>query len=302
MFKKYLSEFALLITAIIWGFAFVAQSSGMDHVGPFLFNGARFVLGATVLIPVMMFFQRQKVSSSVSAPVSESQTNTDNKTMWLGGLCMGIVLFIGASLQQIGIQHTQVANAGFITSLYIIFVPILGLFIGHRTRVQTWIGGLAALIGLFLLSVTEQFQISYGDLLQLIGAVFWAVHILVIAHFSPKADALKLCIIQFYFCGVASFVVALLIEEINLSGFLSILPEILYLGVLSTSIAYTFQVIAQKHVAPANAAVIFSLESVFALLGGWLILNEVLSTRDLIGCTFMFFGVLVSQYKAQYKT
>ncbi len=294
--KRYLSEFALLITAIIWGFAFVAQSSGMNHVGPYLFNGARFLLGATVLIPVLFFFQSRKKS----IPTKSIETPSNNKTMWIGGLCMGAILFIGASLQQIGIQHTYVANAGFITSLYIIFVPILGLFIGQRTRIQTWIGGFAALIGLFLLSVTDQFQISYGDLLQLAGAVFWALHILVIAHFSPKVDALKLCIIQFYICGFASLITALFLEEINLSSLLSVLPEILYLGVLSTSIAYTFQVIAQKHVAPANAAVIFSLESVFALLGGWFILSETLSTRDLIGCGFMFFGVLISQYKAHY--
>jgi len=296
MHKKYLPQLCLLITAMIWGFAFVAQSSGMDHLGPFFFNGIRFLIGAAVLVPIVLVLDNRK---KIQQPHHNQQSNASNqsKHLWIGGLCMGIVLFMGASLQQIGIQYTHVANAGFITSLYIILVPLIGLFFGHRTNKLTWFGAILALVGLFLLSVTEQFTISTGDLLQLAGAVFWAMHILVIAYFSPKASTLKLCIIQFFICGIISLIIGVVFEDFSLLAIQSVIPQILYLAILSTGVAYTIQVFAQKHVPPANAAIIFSLESVFALLGGWLLLNETLGTKELLGCGLMFIGVLISQYK-----
>ncbi|MGH1426633.1 MAG: DMT family transporter [Arenicella sp.] len=288
--KKYQSEILLLITAMIWGFAFVAQSSSMEHIGPFLFNGIRFILGATSLIPVMIWFKRrhrQKATIDVHSFF--------DRTHIVGGLLMGIILFTAASLQQIGIIYTSVANAGFITSLYIILVPLIGLFIGQKTYINVWFGAILALIGLYLLTVKGDLSIAYGDLLQLIGALFWALHIIVISKFSPKADAIKLSIIQFYLCGFLSFSIGLVLENFDIESILRVLPEILYVGILSTSVAYTLQVVAQKKVAPANAAIIFSLEAVFALLGGWILLQESLHMKGLIGCFLMFIGVLISQ-------
>jgi drug/metabolite transporter (DMT)-like permease len=293
------SETLLLITAMIWGFAFVAQSSGMEYLGPFSFNGIRFILGATALLPLLYFFS-QKSNKNQSINHSKITHSFIDKTHLTGGLLMGFILFIAASLQQIGLLYTSVANAGFITSLYIILVPLIKRLLGHRIHFSVWIGAVLAIIGLYLLSFKGDFSISYGDLLQLIGAIFWALHIIVIGKFSPKTDAIKLSIMQFSVCGIASLATGFIIEVVELSAILKVLPELLYLGVLSTSVAYTLQVVAQKKVAPENAALIFSLEAVFALLGGWAILNESISTRGLIGCSLMFVGVIISQhYKAK---
>ena len=295
--QKYQSEILLLITAMIWGFAFVAQSSGMEHIGPFTFNGIRFVLGATSLIPVMFWLkQRNREKSNI-----ELHSFFD-KTHIIGGLLMGSILFIAASLQQIGIIYTSVGNAGFITSLYIVLVPLIGLFLGQKIHMNIWLGAILALIGLYLLSVKGNLNIAYGDSLQLIGALFWALHIIVISKFSPKADAIKLSIIQFYLCGILSLFIGLIIESINIESIIKVLPEILYVGILSTSVAYTLQVVAQKKVAPTNAAIIFSLEAVFALFGGWIILEENMQIKGLIGCFLMFVGVLISQKNNSNKT
>ena len=296
-YKKFHSELLLLITAMIWGFAFVAQRSGMDHIGPFTFNGLRFILGATSLVPVMFWLQSRQLKKGEKKIIPFT-----HKTHLIGGLAMGCVLFIAASLQQAGLIHTSVGNAGFITSLYIIFVPMICLLFGQKTHINVWIGAVLALIGLYLLSIKGNLSISYGDFLQLIGAIFWALHIIIIGYFSPQGDAIKLSIIQFYICGFASLAIGLTIEIFSFDSILSVLPELLYVSILSTSVAYTLQVVAQKKVAPSNAAIIFSLEAVFALLGGWLILNESMELKGLIGCSLMFIGVLISQLKNLNKT
>jgi drug/metabolite transporter (DMT)-like permease len=272
----------LLLTAIIWGFAFVAQRIGMDYVGPFTFNGVRFALGSLVLIPFMRFQAHQK-------------SGTGSHTLLLAGILAGGALFGGASLQQVGLVYTTAGNAGFITGLYVVIVPILGLVLRQRTHAGTWIGALLAACGLYFLSLTDRLTIAYGDLLVLAGAFVWAAHVLIIGWFSPRVDPIKLAFIQFVACSVLSLASAAVFETISLSGIIQAAVPILYGGVLSVGIAYTLQVVAQRKAHAAHAAILLSLEAVFAALGGWMMLDEVLTPRGLLGCALMLSGMLLSQ-------
>jgi drug/metabolite transporter (DMT)-like permease len=211
------------------------------------------------------------------------------------GIICGCILFTAASLQQVGLVHTSAGKAAFITGLYIVLVPILGIFLKHHTHVSIWLGVAVATIGLYFLCVTESFSIVNADLLELVGAFFWAAHILVIDHYTRKIDVLKLCIIQFTTCSVLSMAIALFYEKITLSGlYLATIP-ILYGGICSVGIAYTLQVVGQKHAKPSHAAIILSMETVFASLGGLLILQENLGFRGYMGCLLMLAGMLISQ-------
>ena len=279
------SDALLLLTATIWGFAFVAQRVGMDFVGPFAFNGIRFALGGLVLLPLMA--RRRE------APVVESPAG--KKTMVLGGCLAGLLLFSGASFQQVGLVYTTAGNAGFITGLYVVIVPILGLFWGQRPGAGTWIGAVLAAVGLYLLSVTGDFKIAFGDLLEVIGAFFWAGHVLVIGWLSPKVESSRLAFFQYAACSILSLVTAALFEATTLSGVVDAAVPILYGGICSVGIAYTLQVVAQQHAHPAHAAILLSLEAVFAAVGGWLILGETLSFRGFVGCALMLSGMLLSQ-------
>jgi drug/metabolite transporter (DMT)-like permease len=277
----------LLLTAIIWGFAFVAQRIGMDYVGPFTFNGVRFALGSLVLIPFMRPNRRDALKTSApSAPPVHPL---------IAGVLAGGALFAGASLQQVGLVYTTAGNAGFITGLYVVIVPIMGLTLGQRTNAGTWLGAVLAACGLYLLSVTEHLTIAYGDLLVLAGAFMWAIHVLIIGWFSPRMDAIQLAFIQFATCSILSLATAAAFEAISLTGILQAAVPILYGGVLSVGIAYTLQVVAQKSAHPAHAAILLSLEAVFAALGGWLVLGEILNSRGMLGCALMLSGMLLSQ-------
>lgn len=282
------SNCLLLTTAMIWGLSFVAQRQGMEHLQPFTFNGIRFGVGACALLPAILFFR--------SRQPKEDRTRVFGTQGVIGGLCLGLALFSGASLQQIGIVYTTAGKAGFITGLYVIMVPLLGLLWGQQTTWPTWLGTLLAVIGMFLLSVTEDFTMSGGDLLILCGALFWAIHVQLISRFSKRYDALLLSLSQFIFCSLFSLLVAIGWEEaIALKNILAAALPIFITGVGSTGIAYTLQVIAQKEAHPAHAAIILSLESVFAVIGGWLFLNELLSFKGLLGCSLMLTGMLISQ-------
>jgi len=283
------SDALLLLTSAIWGFAFVAQRIGMDYVGPFTFNAARFALGSLVLLPLILRNGIQKNTSR------KSTSPAGTKMLIFGGGLLGITVFAAASLQQVGLVYTTAGNAGFITGLYVVIVPILGLFWGQHTNVGTWIGALIATAGLYLLSVTDQFTISFGDMLELVGAFIWAIQILIVGWLSPKIDPLKLAIAEFSACSFLSLVTAFIFEEIALNSLFQATIPILYGGVLSVGVAYTLQVVAQRNAHPAHAAILFSLESVFAAFGGWLILNETIGPRGLIGCTLMLSGMLLSQ-------
>ncbi len=276
------SDGLLLLTATIWGFAFVAQRVGMDFVGPFAFNGIRFALGALVLLPLAA-----RSRSAVGA--------ISGRTGVLGSLLAGLLLFAGASFQQVGLVYTTAANAGFITGLYVVIVPILGLLWGQRPGAGTWIGAVLAAAGLYLLSVGGQLHIAFGDLLEVIGAFFWALHVLLIGWLSPRIASSRLAFFQYAACSALSLATAALFEVTTLAGVLGAALPILYGGVCSVGIAYTLQVVAQQHAHPAHAAILLSLEAVFAALGGWLLLGETLSRRGLAGCALMLAGMLLSQ-------
>lgn len=281
------ADLLLLLTSIIWGFAFVAQRVGMNHVGPFLFNGVRFALGSLSLLPIL-WINHTRGNFSHDPPL---------KTVLFGGVLAGAVLFLGASLQQIGLVYTTAGKAGFITGLYVVLVPILGLiFIKQKTALGTWIGAIIAVIGLYLLSVTEHFSMARGDLLVLIGAFFWACHLHIISWFSRKIAPLKLAFLQFVTCSIFSLVTAAFFERNTLQGLVSATIPILYGGVCSVGVAYTLQVVAQRTAHPAHAAIILSLEAVFAAIGGWMLLSETLAFRGLAGCSLMLAGMLLSQF------
>jgi drug/metabolite transporter (DMT)-like permease len=279
----------LLLTAAIWGFAFVAQRVGARYVGSFTFNGIRFALGAFSLLPLLIFSLKRN-----SEPIHD-ESGQKKSPVLLGGIIAGCVLFAGASLQQIGLVHSSAGKAAFITGLYIVLVPILGIFLKHRTHLTIWFGVVLATIGLYLLSVTENFTITLSDFLELLGAFFWAAHILVIDHYTKKVHALKLCIVQFLTCSLLSMSAAFAFEKITLAGLEMALIPILYGGICSVGIAYTLQVFGQKHAKPSHAAIIMSMESVFASLGGLWILHENLGIRGYLGCLLMLSGMLITQ-------
>lgn len=282
------SNLLLLLTAVIWGFAFVAQRAGMEYIGPFTFNTARFAIGGISIIPLLIINQRKKIGKEKFLPLND-------KIFLIGGLSAGTVLFLGATFQQGGLVYTDAGKAGFITGFYVILVPILGLFIKQKTSLLTWLGAIVAIIGLYFLSVNETFETNLGDILVLIGAFFWAIQILVIGFYSTKVDPFLLAFSQFLVCAILSFITAIFSETIILHNIYSAYIPILYAGLFSVGIAFTIQVVAQREANPANAAIIMSLEAVFAVIGGWLILNESIDIRGLIGCILMFVGMILSQ-------
>ena len=276
------ADLLLLLTAFIWGFAFVAQRMGMEYVGPYLFNAARFALGCLPLLPF--------VAQNASGPLLPHLLRAAP-----GSLLAGLFLFAGSSLQQVGIVYTTAGKAGFITGLYVILVPILGLALGQQSGRNTWFGALVATAGLYLLSVEPPFSIAYGDALVLIGALFWAGHVLIIGRFAQQIDWAALALLQFLTCSLLSFGVALAVEPVAWQPLVDAAWPVFYGGVLSVGVAYTLQVVAQRQAPASHAAIILSLETVFAALGGWWLLSEAMSLRGLAGCGLMFGGMLVSQ-------
>lgn len=296
--EKIRNSILLLLTAVIWGTAFVAQSVGMDYIGPFTFNAARFLIGGIVLIPLLIYRSKKN-------PILKNQNieekRKQQKTAWIGGICCGIALCGASLLQQMGIQHTTVGKAGFITTLYIIIVPLIELLFGKKIAKKIWVGAVMAIIGLYLLCINENFSIGKGDLLVLICAVLFAIHILVIDHFAPKADGVSISAIQFFISGTISAVGAMLFENPNLSAMLEAIVPILYAGVMSCGVAYTLQVIGQKDMNPTVASMILSLESVISVLAGWIILGQALSLKEIIGCIIVFMAVVLVQLPEKKK-
>lgn len=260
----------------------------MEYIGPFTFNTARFTLGSLSLIPLLFINRRKRFEK-------ENYLFLNDKNLLLSGLFAGTVLFLGATFQQVGLVYTDAGKAGFITGFYIILVPILGLFIKQKTSFFTWLGAIVAIAGLYFLSVDEKLEINIGDILVLVGAFFWAIQILVIGYYSPKVDPFQLAFTQFVICAIFSFAAAVFTENINLQNILYALLPILYAGFFSVGIAFTIQVVAQREAHPANAAIIMSLEAVFAVIGGWLVLNESISIRGFWGCFLMLIGMILSQ-------
>lgn len=293
MEKKALKADALLLaTAMIWGAAFVAQRMGMEHVGPFTFNGVRFALGALALWPLI-----QKKPGRLTWAGDLPKFFRKRPVFW-GGALAGAVLFFGATFQQVGLVFTTAGKAAFITGLYVILVPLAGLFWGEKMAWGGWVGAVLALVGLYFLSVTEELTLAPGDLLELLGSFFWAGHVLILGWLSPRVDVLRLAAAQYVACSLLSLVTAFWLEPITAEGLAGAAIPILYGGLMSVGVAYTLQVIAQRDAPPAHAAIILSLETVFAALTGWLILDEVLSERALLGCVLMFAGMLFAQLRS----
>lgn len=287
------NSFLLFLAAFIWGVAFVSQSKGMEYVGPFTFNGIRSLIGAAVLVPVIAFRAKRK---------NPEQGQISLKRNILGGICCGLALTAASMFQQYGILYTTVGKAGFITALYIIFVPIMGIFIRKKVPGTVWISALMAAAGMYLLCIEGSFRVGRGDALVFICALLFSVHILVIDYFSPKADGVLLSCIQFLVCGLVCTSLAFLLEEVRISDLLSGAVPILYAGIMSCGVAYTLQVVGQKDMNPTVAALILSLESVISVLAGWLAYkvgflkeDQTLTGRQIFGCVIVFAAVILAQ-------
>ena len=286
--QKLKGNLMMLITALIWGTAFVAQSNAMDSVDPFSFMSARYLLGAVVLLPVIALF-------------SKKDPKEDKKVLWLGGICCGIALFIASALQQWGISYTTTAKAGFITTLYVIFVPVAGLFFKRKPGWIIWVGVALSTVGFYLLCMTDGFTLQIGDLLILLCAVAFTVHIMVIDHFSPKVDGIKMSCIQFLVCGILSVLASRISGPCELTALAAAWVPILYTGILSSGVAYTLQILAQKFTDAVMVSLIGSLEAVFATLAGFVfwklgyIDNGQITLRQLAGCALVFCAVILVQ-------
>ncbi|MBP3318965.1 MAG: DMT family transporter, partial [Ruminiclostridium sp.] len=281
----------------IWGTAFVAQSVGMDHIGPFTFNAVRSYVGGVALIPVILFFNSRKTQEQ------RETERANRKTLVIGGICCGIALGVASLFQQVGIQYTTVGKAGFITALYIVIVPILGIFFHKKVGLKIWVSVVIAIVGLYLLCMTGSFTLQWGDFLILICALCFSCHILVIDHFSPKVDGVQMSCIQFFTAAVLSTVAMLFVEGVPTvqDVLLSWIP-VLYCGVMSSGVAYTLQIIGQKGVNPTIASLVLSLESVIAVLAGWVILGQNMSSREILGCVLMFGAIILAQLPDKKKS
>jgi drug/metabolite transporter (DMT)-like permease len=285
----------MLIAAIIWGSAFVAQRLSFDAIGPFLFTGLRFLLGALVVLTMIVCVRR-----SALAELTKPGPNGARELLGAGA-SLGAVLAVAISLQQIGLQYTKIANAGFISSLYVVIVPLLGVLFKHRTGIGTWLGATLAAIGMYFLSVDEHFSMLYGDWYQLAGALVISIQMMLVGRFALRHDTLMLALVQFVVCGLVCLVIGLAIEPFSVAVIQRAAPTIIYGGALSVGVAYTIQVVAQRYAAPSHAAVIFSMEGVFAALAGWFVLGETLSQRALIGCALMLAGLIVCQVMPSWR-
>lgn len=290
--KQMKNNAMLLLTALIWGCAFVAQSVGMDYVGPFTFNAARSLIGAAVLVPCIALLK--KIQKKEEGP-EEVHKKEDKRTLLRGGICCGVILAVASSFQQFGLLYTTVGKAGFITAMYIILVPLLGIFAGKKVGLRIGISVVIAVAGLYLLCMTESLRLEAGDILVLLCAVVFSFHIMVIDHFSPLVDGVKMSCIQFLTCGILCGICMFLFEAPKLSMILAAWKPVLYAGVMSCGVAYTLQIVGQKGMNPTVASLIMSLESVISVLAGFVLLHEVLSRRELFGCVLMFAAILLAQ-------
>ena len=285
MKTKAKSTILLFLTAIIWGFAFVAQRVGAEYVGAFTFNGVRFILGSFSLIPVILLFEREKIDIKIL------------KNNLLPGILAGVILFIASTLQQYGVEITQSAGkAGFLTGLYTVLVPLIRFVMGKKTSVLTFVGAVFAVAGLFFLCMTgDEISFGIGDVVLIVGAFFWAGHILVVDKFVHKTSPLKFSFFQFVICGLLSLLSAFIVEDVQMASIKSAGIPILYGGIMSVGVAYTCQILGQKESDPTFASIVFSTESVFSAIGGALLLDEIMNGRGYLGCVLIFIGIVLSQ-------
>ncbi len=286
----------LFLTAVIWGIAFVAQSAGMDYVGPFTYNGVRCILGGLVLIPCIMLLDRMQGNRRESVLGQDAEKGKKGRSMLLtGGMSCGLLLFAAISFQQVGIQYTTVGKAGFITAMYILLVPLLGLFVHKKVGLKVWIGVAFAVCGLYLLCMGNGFSLKMGDALVMVCAVLFSLHILVIDYFSPKVDCVRMSCIQFWVCGIISLVCSFFLESPDLGSILAAWQPVCYGGIMSCGVAYTLQIVGQKGMNPTVASLILSLESVVSVVAGFLILHQTMSGKELLGCLSMVVAIVLAQ-------
>lgn len=298
MSKKMKSNLLLLLTAFIWGTAFVAQKSGMDYIEPFTYNGIRTLIGGLFLIPVIKFLDTRKPEAEKERIASRSaeQKAAENKLLLIGGICCGTALFVASSLQQFGVSYTTAGKAGFITTLYVVIVPIFSIFLRKKVGAKMWFCVMLGALGMYMLCMKEAtFSLQYGDFLVLLCAAAFAIHILVIDYFSPKVDSVRLSCIQFLTAGSLAIICMFIFEEPVIANILACWFPILYAGVLSSGVAYTLQVVAQADADPTAASLILSLESVFAALSGIVLLGESLTVKELLGCAIIFTAIIIAQ-------
>ena len=304
--KKLSHSLLLILTAFVWGVAFVAQSTGGDAVGPYAFNGIRSLIGGVTLLPVIVLLDR--IAPSGKKPQNKQQ----KKQLLIGGICCGVMLFFGSTLQQVGLyMGSPAGKAGFLTACYIVLVPILGLFLKKKCGWNIWLGVALALVGLYLLCIKTGFFLQTSDILLLICSVCFALHILVIDHFSPLVDGVRMSCIQFFVCGILSMVPTFFVDmHHSLDGFLAWVPTlasaqawiaILYAGILSCGVGYTLQIIGQEGLNPTIASLLMSLESVFSVLAGWMLLNQKLTAKELLGCALIFVAIILAQVNFKRK-
>lgn len=289
--KNLTGTLLLLLTAFIWGSAFVAQSDGMNYVGPLTFLSARFLLGGVVLIPVIIFIRKFRPKTTESA----IPFKTELKDALPGGFFCGTLLCIASALQQYGLVFTTVSKAGFITTLYVIFVPLFSLFVGKKLSPNLWVAVALATMGLYLLCMNESLALSLGDTLVFICGIFYALQIMAVDKYAKKIEPVLLSAIQFLTVGALSFLPALIIEQPTLASITDAMLPIAYAGILSSGVAYTLQVFAQKYADPTIAAITMSFESVFAALSSAVLLNERLTIKESFGCVVMFAAIILAQ-------
>lgn len=293
MNKRVKYNLYLLLTAAIWGFAFVAQRWASASIGPFAYNGIRFALGGIVVLPFMIKSAKKQANDTLGKkPI---------KCGIIPGIIAGIALFTASTLQQVGIAYTTAGKAAFITGLYIVMVPVAGIFLNHSINLKTWISICLAIIGLYFLTMKSGFTMGKGDLIELAGAVVWTSHILLVDHYVKRVGVYALAFFQIAFCSILSLGAALLFEKIELQQVMDAAVAILYGGILSVGVAYTLQVVGQQYALPSHAAIILSMESVFACIGGLLILNEIFGVKEYFGCACMLAGMLLTQMPKRIK-
>lgn len=280
----------LLLTSMIWGFAFVAQSNAADSIGPLTYNGIRMLIGAVALLPLT--YKKFKM---------HLKDQEYRKTLLKAGFSCALCLGVASVLQQAGIAHTTAGKAGFITSLYMLIVPILSIALGKRVSKKVWLCVFAGIVGAYLLSMNSELSVSKGDLLVFLCSIVFAFHIMVIDHFSKKIDGVELSNLQFLFAGLGCFVLSFIFEDVRVASIMEASTAILYSGIMSCGVAYTLQIVAQKYVSPAPATLAMSLESVWAAVGGALLLGEVMSARETIGCVILFIAVVIAQLPDKVK-
>lgn len=294
---KLRSSFLLLLASTIWGFSFVAQSIGKDFLSPFTFNGIRMLLGTIGLLPFI--FIREKYNPALRAERNDPlRRKAANHNLLIAGLCCGSCLFIASTLQQVGIIYTTAGKSGFITAFYIVLVPVISLLFGKKNSLLIWLSAALALCGLYLISIRDGFSVNTGDLLTFISSIFYSIHILFVDHFGPKTDGIKLAATQFFVVGMYSAVFVLLFERDQFSAGNVMLAwkALFFAGFLSCGIAHTLQIVGQKGLNPSIASLLMSMEASISVFAGWLVLGEVLTIREFLGCGLMLAAIILADF------